>query len=99
MAVEAGKRKEVEARAESLEEQLRQMTAKADELHAKAKTAEAKLSNELAAKKTVQAELDDLLIVFGDLEEKVARYKVRLRELGEDVSDGEEDGNGEGEDE
>ncbi|GAB0137200.1 hypothetical protein EsDP_00005476 [Epichloe bromicola] len=99
LAVEAGKRKEVEARAQSLEEQLRQMTAKADELHAKAKTAEAKLSNELAAKKTVQAELDDLLIVFGDLEEKVARYKVRLRELGEDVSDGEEDGNGEGEDE
>ena len=25
----------------------------------------------------VQAELDDLLIVFGDLEEKVAKYKVR----------------------
>lgn len=32
----------------------------------------------MAARKTAQAELDDLLIVFGDLEEKAARYKVRL---------------------
>lgn len=38
-----------------------------------------------------QLELDDLLMVFGDLEEKVARYKARLRHLGEPVSDGEED--------
>lgn len=29
-------------------------------------------------KKATQTELDDLLMVFGDLEEKVARYKVRI---------------------
>lgn len=29
-----------------------------------------------ASKAAVQAELDDLLMVFGDLEEKVAKYKV-----------------------
>jgi hypothetical protein len=28
-------------------------------------------------KQSVQNELDDLLMVFGDLEEKVAKYKVR----------------------
>lgn len=27
-------------------------------------------------RKTAQGELDDLLMVFGDLEDKVARYKV-----------------------
>lgn len=36
------------------------------------------LSEESDAKRTAQTELDDLLIVFGDLEEKVARYKVNL---------------------
>jgi hypothetical protein len=41
----------------------------------------------------VQSELDDLLIVFGDLEEKVETYKERLRAHGENVSD-EEDGDG-----
>lgn len=63
------------------------------------------------SKETVQSELDDLLIVFGDLEDQVAKQKVRveacqsdgykandlsstqsrLRELGEPVSDAEED--------
>ncbi|KAG6042144.1 hypothetical protein E4U41_004948 [Claviceps citrina] len=99
LAAEADKRKEIQARAERLEEQLRKMTAKADEAEAKARAAETKLSHELAARKTAQAELDDLLIVFGDLEEKVARYKVRLGELGEDVSDGEDDANDEAEEE
>jgi hypothetical protein len=30
-------------------------------------------------------------MVFGDLEEKTAKYKERLKELGESVSDGEDD--------
>lgn len=30
-------------------------------------------------KQTIQTELDDLLMVFGDLEEKVAKYKVGRR--------------------
>ncbi|KAG5985116.1 hypothetical protein E4U55_001365 [Claviceps digitariae] len=99
LAGEVEKRKESEAQAECFKEQLRKMTAEVEEVHGKARTAESKLSHELAAKQTAQTELDDLLIVFGDLEEKVARYKVRLRELGEDVSDGEDEGNGEGDDE
>ncbi|KAL0940807.1 intracellular protein transport protein [Colletotrichum truncatum] len=39
---------------------------------------------------TTQNELDDLLMVFGDLEEKVAKYKAQLKALGEEVSDGED---------
>lgn len=39
---------------------------------------ETKLSDEASAKRAAQAELDDLLMVFGDLEEKVARYKVLI---------------------
>ena len=42
-------------------------------------------------KKVVQSELDDLLMVFGDMEEKTEKYKERLKELGEYVSDGEGD--------
>lgn len=44
----------------------------------------------------MQGELDDLLMVFGDLEDKVAKYKERLKGLGESVSDDEDD---DGEDE
>jgi intracellular protein transport protein USO1 len=45
-------------------------------------------------RKATQAELDDLLMVFGDLEEKTAAYKARLAALGESVSEGEEDDDG-----
>jgi len=39
----------------------------------------------------VQGELDDLLMVFGDLEERCEGYKEQLKALGENVSDVEED--------
>ena len=42
-------------------------------------------------KQTVQTELDDLLMVFGDLEEKVNRYRERLKAAGEIVTDVEDD--------
>jgi hypothetical protein len=38
------------------------------------------LVDAIKAKDTTQSELDDLLIVFGDLEEKVEKYKVCLSE-------------------
>ncbi|KAI1151819.1 p115 like vesicle tethering protein [Nemania diffusa] len=40
---------------------------------------------------STQTELDDLLMVFGDLEDKVEKYKKRLKGLGEVISDGEEE--------
>ncbi|PHH51514.1 Intracellular protein transport protein uso1 [Ceratocystis fimbriata CBS 114723] len=50
------------------------------------------------SKKEVQAELDDLLIVFSDLEEKVSDYKTRLANLGQAVSDAEDDDDDDDED-
>ncbi|KAI0137460.1 p115 like vesicle tethering protein [Xylariales sp. AK1849] len=42
-------------------------------------------------KAATQTELDDLLMVFGDLEEKVEKYKKQVQELGGTVSDGDDD--------
>jgi len=36
-------------------------------------------------------------VVFGDLEDKVQRYRERVKELGGEVSDGEEDEDEDGE--
>lgn len=47
-----------------------------------------------AEKKATQGELDDLLMVFGDLEEKNTKYKERLKALGQAVSDGEDSDDG-----
>jgi intracellular protein transport protein USO1 len=43
------------------------------------------------ARQAAQTELDDLLLVLGELEEKRSRDKKRLKSLGEEVSDVEED--------
>ncbi|CAI4211765.1 unnamed protein product [Parascedosporium putredinis] len=66
------------------------------------KRVEALTSSAVAAKATLQSELDDLLMVLGDTEENLNKYKARLIELGEEVSDiGEEvaDEDDEGDDE
>lgn len=41
-----------------------------------AKKAKTEKEEAIKAKDSTQSELDDLLMVFGDLEEKVAKYKV-----------------------
>lgn len=61
--------------------------------------AEGLLLEKETERQAAQNELDDLLMVFGDLEEKASKYKERLRSLGESVSDGEEDDDEEEEDE
>ncbi|KAK6331538.1 hypothetical protein TWF730_004612 [Orbilia blumenaviensis] len=40
---------------------------------------------------TTQGELDDLMLVMADLEENVKKYKLRLKKLGEEVTDDEGD--------
>ncbi|WZH42562.1 uncharacterized protein QYS62_003558 [Fusarium acuminatum] len=77
------------------EKQLLQTKEATEEARKAKAAAEKQLSESKEARETTQSELDDLLMVFGDLEEKVAKYKTRLVELGEAVSDGE----GEDEDE
>ena len=49
---------------------------------------DALLSEKDAERQATQTELDDLLMVFSDLEEKVARYKVGDLTSGERVSGG-----------
>lgn len=65
-------------------------------MSAKLEKSESLLSVKEKEKTAVQNELDDLLMVFGDLEDKVSRYKERLKGLGENVSDGEDEEDEEG---
>lgn len=58
---------------------------------ARAEKAEALAAAKEKERVAVQGELDDLLMVFGDLEEKVEKYKEQVKTLGGAVSDGEED--------
>ncbi|KAK3997075.1 putative transport protein USO1 [Cladorrhinum sp. PSN332] len=61
------------------------------EVETKVKGAEDEVKKKEEERRAAQEELDDLLMVFGDLEEKVKGYKERLEALGETVSDGEDD--------
>ncbi|KAM0666380.1 hypothetical protein MY8738_009767 [Beauveria namnaoensis] len=83
--------KKLQNKTKELEKQLEEARRQLDE----ARNATAKIESVLASsrreKESVQSELDDLLIVFTDLEDSAAKQKKRLRELGEPVSDGEED--------
>ncbi|KAF4839107.1 Intracellular protein transport protein USO1 [Colletotrichum tropicale] len=76
--------KKAESRRKQLESELRETREKAIQREAAVRKAE-------EDKQVTQNELDDLLMVFGDLEDKVAKYKAQLKALGEAVSDGEEE--------
>lgn len=41
--------------------------------------------------KTVQGELDDLLLVLGEMEEKQSHYLEKIKTLGGEITDDEED--------
>ncbi|KAH6676183.1 p115 like vesicle tethering protein [Plectosphaerella plurivora] len=71
-------------RVANLEEELRIARDKAAKATLAAKNAE-------EARQSTQSELDDLLMVFADLEDKVAKYKARLVANGEEVSEGDDD--------
>ncbi|KAI6780303.1 Intracellular protein transport protein-like protein [Emericellopsis cladophorae] len=86
--------KDLETKMKDLECELEEAHKASDTAGTKARKAESEKSEAIKAKDSTQSELDDLLMVFGDLEEKVAKYKARLRELGETVSDGEDDEDG-----
>ncbi|KAL6887819.1 p115 like vesicle tethering protein [Trichoderma evansii] len=76
---------------EELEKQLEDATSETEKLRQEVTESKLALTDADKAKDAVQSELDDLLMVFGDLEEKLVKYKSRLRDLGQDVSDGEDD--------
>ncbi|KAK6954909.1 hypothetical protein Daesc_002538 [Daldinia eschscholtzii] len=78
------KAKAAEERCSNLEKQLSRQGKEIEE-------SRTQLEEKEEQKSTIQSELDDLLMVFGDLEEKVEKYKKRLVDLGETVSDGEDE--------
>ncbi|KAI0202510.1 p115 like vesicle tethering protein [Astrocystis sublimbata] len=84
LSAETSKLKTAEKRATDLEKQLSTKQKEIGESQTRLKEKEEQQS-------TTQTELDDLLMVFGDLEDKVEKYKTRLQALGESISDGEED--------
>ncbi|KAI1325650.1 p115 like vesicle tethering protein [Xylariaceae sp. FL0255] len=88
--------KQLSGKSDELQEAETQLSEKADKLQ----EIQAKLKDKEEQQTSTQTELDDLLMVFGDLEDKVTKYKKRLKALGEEVSEGEEDDddNDEGED-
>lgn len=71
-------------RAETTEAALKVSQPEVDKLKAQLQEAESKA-------KTIQGELDDLLLVLGELEEKQSRYREKIRALGGDVTDEEEE--------
>ena len=89
---------EYNTKSTSLEARLKRAEERAEEANAQAKSLRGKLEEEKSGRAGVQTELDDLLVVFGDLEAKRSVDKARLKELGETVSEDEDEGE-EGEDE
>ncbi|KAI1110133.1 p115 like vesicle tethering protein [Nemania sp. NC0429] len=84
LSAEASKLESAEKRATDLGKQL---ATKQEELS----RVQAQLKDKEEQHSSTQTELDDLLMVFGDLEDKVEKYKKRLKDLGEAISDGEEE--------
>ncbi|KAK4101348.1 hypothetical protein N658DRAFT_566742 [Parathielavia hyrcaniae] len=91
--------KEVEERAAKAEEEAEQVRVAAEKTLRELEEARHAGEEKEKERKSVQSELDDLLEVFGDLEEKVTKYKERLKALGQEVSDGEDEDGDEDEEE
>jgi hypothetical protein len=80
MEMELSAAKEAKDVAEKQLSELKEVAEEETKEARKAKAAaEKQLSESKEARDTTQSELDDLLMVFGDLEEKVAKYKVSKR--------------------
>ncbi|POS83163.1 hypothetical protein EPUL_004567 [Erysiphe pulchra] len=77
---------------EDLEKKFQDLQIKYNASIKKASNLEISLIEKENEKNVIQAELEDLLIVFTDVEEKIKNYKGKLRDLGEIVSDAEDEG-------
>lgn len=82
--------KEQAARLQRAEEKAKDFETRSDAAIKRATKAEQLLADKESERKAAQSELDDLLMVFGDVESRSLKYKERLKELGENVSDGED---------
>ncbi|KAJ5161685.1 hypothetical protein N7492_007077 [Penicillium capsulatum] len=78
------KAQQAESESQKTAQSVKDLQVQLDKAHSEAKEKE-------EARQSAQAELDDLLIVFGDLEAKRNQDKERLKELGQEVSEDEDD--------
>ncbi|KAJ9615914.1 Vesicle-mediated ER to Golgi transport protein [Cladophialophora chaetospira] len=82
---------EYKTKLEGLEARLQRAHARAADAESRLTSLSDELEKEKSGKKDVQTELDDLLVVFADLEAKRSGDKQRLKDLGEEVSDDEDE--------
>ncbi|MCJ1246756.1 hypothetical protein MMC30_003965 [Trapelia coarctata] len=82
---------EYSSNTKALEARLKHAEERATEAEERVAKAEESAKEKEVARSLVQTELDDLLMVLGDMEETRGRDKKRLKALGEQVSDGEEE--------
>ena len=87
------------ARLKRTDEKAKEFKARSDTATEQLAKVQGLLETREEEKKSVQGELDDLLMVFGDLEDKCTKYREQLRALGEIVSDAEDDDESEEEEE
>ncbi|KAK7733326.1 Vesicle-mediated ER to Golgi transport protein [Cytospora paraplurivora] len=94
--MKANKSKTQEAQAakeasERAEKKTAELQKKIQQLEAKAKEADELVQQKEKEKESTQGELDDMLMLFADAEEKVSKYKEKLKELGQTISDDEDE--------
>ncbi|RLL96052.1 hypothetical protein CFD26_104977 [Aspergillus turcosus] len=83
--------KQAESKVEKAEADALRSAEALKEVQAQLQKAKAEVEEKEEARKAAQSELEDLLIVFGDLEAKRNQDKKRLRDLGQEVSEAEDD--------
>jgi seryl-tRNA synthetase len=74
-----GRVREAEERAEKVEAEMQGLKAKIGKAEKEVKEARGLVKEKEEERKSAQGELDDMLEVFGDLEEKITKYKVSAR--------------------
>ncbi|XDG02782.1 hypothetical protein ABKA04_002397 [Annulohypoxylon sp. FPYF3050] len=91
LSAEQLKTKAAEERCSKLEKELAQKDKQLSQKNEELEESRTQLDEKEEQKAATQTELDDLLMVFGDIEEKVEKYKKRLADLGETVSEDEDE--------
>ncbi|EON69394.1 hypothetical protein W97_08654 [Coniosporium apollinis CBS 100218] len=76
---------------EKIEALRRELDEKEQEAKKRAEAMQKEVEEKEEERVRVQGELDDLLMVLGDLEDKRTKDKKRLKELGQETSDAEDD--------
>ncbi|KAJ4307092.1 Vesicle-mediated ER to Golgi transport protein [Collariella sp. IMI 366227] len=89
--MKADRAKNAEERAKKAEKEAKDTKGRVEKAEKEAKEAKQKVKEKEEEREAAQGELDDMLMVFGESEEKVSKLKERLKALGEEVSDGEDE--------